>query len=266
MFRSLLAVNHAIVACTRCPRLRAHCLRVAREKKREFRDLAYWGKPVPGFGDRRARLLIVGLAPAAHGANRTGRMFTGDSSGNWLYDALHRFGFASQPTATARDDGLVLSDCYIGAAARCAPPGNKPSRSELDRCRPYLAAELALLSRVRVVVTLGRVAHESWLKAAGWWTALPPRTRPRFAHGALSVLPDGAIVIASYHPSRQNTNTGRLTRPMWLAVFRRARAALSGRAGPAARAAPAPGRSARTARPGASPSRATARPPHSSPR
>lgn len=204
-------------------RLRAHCRRVAREKKREFRDWEYWGKPVPGFGDARARLLIVGLAPGAHGANRTGRMFTGDSSGNWLYEALHRFGFANQPEAVSRDDGLELRDCYISAAARCAPPANKPTPIELERCRPYLAAELRLLSRVRVVVTLGRIAHESWLRTAGWWTALAPRERPRFAHGAVTQLPDGTTLIASYHPSRQNTNTGRLTRSMWHAVFRSAR-------------------------------------------
>ena len=226
MFASLAAVNHSIVSCTRCPRLRAYCRRVARDKKREFRDWPYWGKPVPGFGDRDARLLVVGLAPAAHGANRTGRMFTGDSSGSWLYEVLYRHGFANQPQSLSRDDGLQLTDCYITAAARCAPPGNKPSRVELDRCRPYLAAELRLLRRVRVVVTLGRIAHEGFLKAAGWWERLAPRARPAFAHGAVSTLPDGCIVIASYHPSWQNTNTGKLTRTMWNAVFRRAKAAL----------------------------------------
>jgi len=219
-------VDRSIIRCTRCPRLRAYCRRVARDKKREFRDWEYWGKPVPGFGDPAARLLVVGLAPAAHGANRTGRMFTGDSSGSWLYDALHRHGFANQPQSLSRDDGLTLNDCYITAAARCAPPGNKPSRVELDHCRPYLAAELRLLRRVRVVVTLGRIAHESWLKAAGWWERLPPRARPPFAHGAETMLPDGAVVIASYHPSRQNTNTGKLTPTMWNAVFRTARALL----------------------------------------
>src|SRR2546426_4985075 len=226
MSASTPAVNRAIVACERCPRLRAYCRRVARDKKREFRDWTYWGKPVPGFGDPNARLLIVGLAPAAHGANRTGRMFTGDSSGNWLYEALYRHGFASQPRSVSRDDSLTLHDCYITAAARCAPPGNKPNRVELDRCRPYLAAELRLLRRARVVVTLGRIAHEAWLKAAGWWERLPPRARPPFAHGAVTTLPDDSVVIASYHPSRQNTNTGRLTRAMWSAVFRRASAAL----------------------------------------
>ncbi len=223
MFRSLTAVNRSVVSCTRCPRLRAYCSRVARDKKRAFADWEYWGKPVPGFGDPHARLLVVGLAPAAHGANRTGRMFTGDSSGEWLYEALHRYGFASQARSVARGDGLALTDCYITAAARCAPPGNKPSRAELERCRRYLADDVRLLTRVRVVVTLGRIAHDAWLKAAGWWTRLAPSARPPFRHGAASVLPDGTVVIASYHPSRQNTNTGKLTRAMWDDVFARAR-------------------------------------------
>ena len=207
--------------------MRTYCRRIAREKKRAFRDWEYWGRPVPGWGDPRARLLIVGLAPAAHGANRTGRMFTGDSSGDWLYGALHRFGFANQGTSVSRDDGLELRDCYVTAVARCAPPANKPSRTELDRCRDYLSAELAVLDRVRVVVALGRIAHEGWLKAAGWWT-LGPRERPRFGHGVVTALPDGTTLIASYHPSRQNTNTGRLTRAMWLRVFRTASARLDG--------------------------------------
>ncbi|HYT05549.1 MAG TPA: uracil-DNA glycosylase [Gemmatimonadales bacterium] len=227
MFPSLAAVNRAIVACERCPRLRAYCRRVARDKKPEFRDWTYWGKPVPGFGDPNARLLIVGLAPAAHGANRTGRMFTGDSSGSWLYQALYRHGFASRPESVSPEDGLRLTDCYVTAAARCAPPANKPSRAELERCRPYLAADVRLLRRVRVVVTLGRIAHDGWLKAAGWWERLAPRERPPFAHGAVARLPDGTLVISSYHPSRQNTNTRKLTRAMWHAVFRRARRLLT---------------------------------------
>ena len=155
-------------------------------------------------------------------------MFTGDSSGEWLFAALHRFGFASQPSSTSRDDGLTLTDCYIAAAARCAPPANKPSSKELERCREYLIAEMRLLPRLRVVVTLGRVAHEGWLKAAGWWARLAPRDRPPFRHGAVSVLPGGTVVIASYHPSRQNTNTGKLTRAMWHDVFSRARVTLAG--------------------------------------
>lgn len=223
LFASFAALNDAVVTCRRCRRLRAYCARVARDKKREFRDWEYWGRPVPGFGDPAARLLVVGLAPAAHGANRTGRMFTGDSSGDWLYEALHRSGFASQAHAVARDDGLTLTDCYISAAARCAPPGNKPSQAELTRCRPYLEAELRLLERLRVVIALGRIAHDAWLRAAGWWTTLAPSDRPPFRHGAVARLPDGIVLISSYHPSRQNTNTGKLTRRMWYAVFTKAR-------------------------------------------
>ncbi len=220
---SLSALTQTVVACRACPRLVAWRERVADEKKREFRHWTYWGRPVPGFGDPHGRLLLVGLAPAAHGANRTGRMFTGDASGNWLYAALHRYGFASQAESVARDDGLTLSDCYITAALRCAPPGNKPTREELDRCRAFLAAELVLLARVRVVVVLGRIGYAAWLHASGWWDRLPAGERPPFRHGAVTALPDGTTLITSYHPSRQNTNTGRLTRAMWQAVFRRAR-------------------------------------------
>lgn len=223
-WRTLEAVNRAIVACERCPRLREYCARIAREKKKAYRDEDYWGRPVPGFGDPRARVLLVGLAPGAHGANRTGRMFTGDSSGEWLYEALHRHGFANQPTSVSRGDGLALRDCWIGAAGRCAPPDNKPSPEELASCRDYLAAEIRLLARVRVVVALGRIGHEAFLRASGWWEALPPRERPAFAHAAESTLPDGRVLLASFHPSRQNTNTGRLTRAMWHAVFARSRA------------------------------------------
>ena len=169
----------------------------------------------------------MGLAPAAHGGNRTGRVFTGDSSGDWLYEALHRFGFANQPTSVRRDDGLRLVDCYVTAAARCAPPGNRPAREELERCLGWLARELALLDRVRVVIGLGRIAREAWLRAAGWWDRLPPRERPGFGHGAVATLPDGTVFIASYHPSRQNTNTGRLTREMWYGPFREARGHLT---------------------------------------
>ena len=222
-FRSLDAVTRAVVACEQCPRLRAHCRQVAEARKREFRDQPYWGRPVPGFGDPRARLLIVGLAPAAHGANRTGRMFTGDSSGDWLHEALHRAGFANQPHSVGRDDGLRLSDAWITAAARCAPPGNRPTHEELARCRPFLEAENALLTRVRVVLVLGGVAHEAWLRACGAWERSPVAQRPRFAHAAETLLPDGRVLLASYHPSRQNTNTHRLTRAMWHAIFRRAR-------------------------------------------
>lgn len=209
-------LNAELTGCTLCPRLVAHRERVAREKKRAYRDWEYWGKPVPGFGDPRGRLLIVGLAPAAHGANRTGRMFTGDSSGDWLYEALYRHGFASQPHSRSRDDGLKLQDCYITAAARCAPPGNKPTATELANCRQYLRAERQLLPNVRVVLVLGRIAHEAWLKAA-------KLGRRAFHHGRHYRMPDGSILLCSYHPSRQNTNTGRLTRRMWYGVFEKAR-------------------------------------------
>ena len=222
-FQSLAALSRAIVACNRCPRLRTHCRTVAADKTARYRDQAYWGKPVPGFGDARARLLVVGLAPGAHGANRTGRLFTGDSSGDWLYEALHRFGFANQAESVSRSDGLVLSDCFISAAGRCAPPGNKPTSDELTACRDYLEAETRLLRHVRVVVTLGGIAHARWLKASGWWERLGPGGRPGFGPGVASRLPSGIVVVSSYHPSRQNTHTGRLTRPMWHAVFRAAR-------------------------------------------
>lgn len=222
-WRTLEGVGRAIVKCEACPRLREHCEKIARERKRAYAGQEYWGGPVPGFGDARARVLLVGLAPGAHGANRTGRMFTGDSSGEWLYEALHRHGFSNRAESVGRDDGLELRDCWISAAGRCAPPDNKPLPEELDRCRGYLEAELSLLGRVRVVVALGRIGHEAYLRAAGWWAQLAPRERPVFAHGAESRLPDGRVLLASFHPSRQNTNTGRLTRPMWHAVFARAR-------------------------------------------
>ncbi len=220
---SIAAVSRAVIACERCPRLRSYCTMIARVKRRAYRDQEYWGRPIPGFGDVRARLMVVGLAPAAHGANRTGRMFTGDSSGDWLYAALHREGFAAHPESISRHDRQKLTDCYITAAGRCAPPDNKPTLEELANCRPYLTAEVGLLERVRVVLTLGRIGHESWLRASGWWEKLPPRERPRFGHGAEATLPDGRVLLASFHPSRQNTQTGRLTRAMWHRVFERAR-------------------------------------------
>ena len=182
-FTSLAAVQRAVVACERCPRLRAYCQGIARARKRAFAEQVYWGKPVPSYGDPRARLLVIGLAPAAHGGNRTGRIFTGDSSGNWLYEALHRFGFSNQPDSSGRDDGLVLTECYVTAAGRCAPPANRPTPAELARCRPYLEAELGLLRDVRVVLTLGHIAHGAWLRASGLWDRLVPRDRPPFAHG-----------------------------------------------------------------------------------
>jgi uracil-DNA glycosylase family 4 len=222
--RSLAALNRAVVSCRACPRLVEYREEIGRVKKRAFHDCDYWARPVPGFGDPEARLLIVGLAPAAHGANRTGRMFTGDSRNNWLYEALHRFGFANQAESVARDDGLALTGCYITAAARCAPPQNRPTRQELEACRPFLQDDLRLHRRVRVTLALGHVAHRQWLEAVGWWERVAPQERPKFTHGAVHTLPDGMILMCSYHPSLQNTNTGRLTRRMWHAVFRKARA------------------------------------------
>ncbi|MDR7554805.1 MAG: uracil-DNA glycosylase [Armatimonadota bacterium] len=232
---TLAALNETIVACRKCPRLIAYCRKVARAKRRAFRDWDYWGRPVPGFGDPAARVLVVGLAPAAHGGNRTGRIFTGDSSGTTLMGALYRTGFASQPHSVARDDGLRLVDLYLVAAVRCAPPDNKPLPIELARCRPYLVAELRLLERLQVVVALGRIAHDAVLAAARELGAALPRPRPVFAHGAEARLAwDGRtlVVIASYHPSQQNTATGRLTPAMLDAIFRRARALLTPSAPP----------------------------------
>jgi uracil-DNA glycosylase family 4 len=221
---ALAAVRAAVVACQDCPRLRAYCARVAREKKRAHAQETYWGRPVPGFGDPAARLLIVGLAPAAHGANRTGRVFTGDGSGDFLMAALHATGFASLPTARSADDGLALRDAYILSAVRCAPPDNKPTPAEIVRCRRHLAAEIAALPRVRVVVMLGKIGHDAYVAhlRAEAPTAAPARA-PVFAHGSESRWPDGRVLLGSYHPSRQNTNTGRLTAPMLAGVFRRAR-------------------------------------------
>jgi len=219
-----------IARCRACPRLVAHRERVAAERVARFRDQTYWGRPVPGFGDPRARLLVVGLAPAAHGGNRTGRVFTGDESGNWLYRALHAAGFANQPTSTHRDDGLALDGAHVTAIARCAPPGNRPTPAEITRCRPFLLAELRSLPRLMVVVVLGKIAHDGFLAAERARGHDVPRPMPRFAHGAEHRLPSGLVLLCSYHPSQQNTFTGRLTRPMLDAVFSRA-AAVLGRAG-----------------------------------
>ena len=229
--KALAKVAEDIVACGRCSRLRRYCEGVARERRRAYADQQYWGRPVPGFGDPSARLLVVGLAPAAHGGNRTGRVFTGDSSGDWLYEALHRHGWANQPESTGRDDGLKLTGAYVTAAARCAPPGNKPTLAEFSNCREYLAREITLLDKVVVVVALGSLGHEHWLRASRWWERLAPRERPKFAHGAEAWLEGGPLLLASYHPSRQNTNTKRLTRAMWHAVFARAREAVDAAGG-----------------------------------
>ena len=218
-------VLDGIVACERCPRLRAWCRLVAKQKKREFRDWSYWGRPVPGFGDPRSKLLIVGLAPGAHGANRTGRMFTGDRSGDFLYAGLFRAGFASQPTSVSREDGLRLKRAFITAAARCAPPDNKPLPVELESCAPYPDRELALL-RPRVVLALGAIAWEAALGSFARGGVALPRPRPRFAHRAELALDGAPVLIGSYHVSQQNTQTGRLTEPMFDAVLARARALL----------------------------------------
>jgi len=223
---ALDVLNERIVQCTRCPRLVAHREAVAASKRRQFLTWTYWGRPVPGFGDPAARLFIIGLAPAAHGGNRTGRVFTGDRSGDWLYRALHRFGFASQPHSTHPGDGLRLTDCYVAAAARCAPPDNKPSPEEFDACRPYLMEELRLLRAVRVVVALGKTAFDQYLRTCRERGCPVPSPSPRFGHGAVHRLPWGITLIGSYHPSQQNTFTGKLTRPMFHKVFRKARAIL----------------------------------------
>lgn len=215
-----------IVYCRRCPRLAAYREQVAREKVARFRDWEYWGRPVPSLGPANARLLVIGLAPAAHGGNRTGRIFTGDRSGDWLYRALYKFGFANQPTSTHRNDGLRLIDCYITAAIHCAPPDNKPLSSEFANCRPYLLDELKRLKKLRIVVPLGMIAFKTCFtarKELGWANPYP---LPPFGHGLSVKLPDGVTVICSYHPSQQNTQTGKLTEAMFDDVFRQARKTL----------------------------------------
>ena len=211
MLDSLARVARDVVACERCPRLREWCLEVARVKVKRFRDQAYWGRPVPGFGDPKARLLVVGLAPAAHGGNRTGRVFTGDRSGDFLFAALHRAGFASQPTSAARDDGLRLTGAYIAPLARCAPPANKPTPQEIAHCREYLEREWALLTEVRAVLALGRVAMDGFLALLRDAGRVSPRTRLAFGHGVTHDLGGGLALFTSYHPSQQNTFTGKLT-------------------------------------------------------
>jgi uracil-DNA glycosylase family 4 len=220
---SLPQLQRQIIGCARCPRLVTHREQVAATKRKSFRDERYWGRPIAGWGDPAASILIVGLAPAAHGGNRTGRVFTGDRSGDWLYGALHATGFANQPTSIHKGDGLELHDCYITAAVHCAPPDNKPLPEEFTACRPYLLQELTLLTCVRVVVALGQVAFASYL-AARRARGLPiPSPAPRFGHGRTYVL-DGVTLLGSYHPSQQNTFTGRLTQEMFHAIFRNARA------------------------------------------
>jgi uracil-DNA glycosylase family 4 len=216
--RRLAVLTAEIVDCRACPRLVAWREQVGRDKRAAFADEEYWARPVPGFGDPAARLLIVGLAPAAHGGNRTGRVFTGDRSGDWLFAALHRAGYANQPTSVRAGDGLTLHDAYIAAAVRCAPPQNKPTTTERDRCLPYLVQELDLLDRVQTIVVLGKFAYDV---VAGLIDL--PRPRPRFGHGVEAVASDGRMVLCSFHPSQQNTFTGKLTEPMFDTIFSRAR-------------------------------------------
>jgi uracil-DNA glycosylase family 4 len=217
----LAGLNRCIIGCRKCPRLVAWREQVAREKRAAYRDEDYWGRPVIGFGDTRARVLVCGLAPAAHGGNRTGRIFTGDRSGDWLYDALHRAGFAYQPVSVHRNDGLRLQDCYVTACVRCAPPGNRPTPEERDVCLAYLMEELRILKHIRVIVCLGAFAWDGTLRAVrslGW----AMRGKPRFGHRAEAVVGPYRL-LGCYHPSQQNTFTGRLTRPMLDAVMVRAR-------------------------------------------
>jgi uracil-DNA glycosylase len=223
--RRLALVRDAIITCEQCPRLRRYCERIGRERRRAYAQEVYWAKPVPGFGDPGARLLIVGLAPAAHGANRTGRVFTGDGvggSGDFLMAALHETGFANIPTSRKADDGLQLTDAFIAAAVRCAPPANKPTLQEIRKCLPHLAAEVGALPQVKTVVALGAIAFDAYLRLLVT-QGISIRPRPAFRHGSVDILPNGVTLIGCYHPSRQNTNTGRLTAAMLARIFARAR-------------------------------------------
>ena len=220
---ALSVLNQEVVACRACPRLVEHREAVAREKRRAYREWEYWGKPVPGFGDPGARVLILGLAPGAHGSNRTGRPFTGDSSGNFMYPVLHATGFASQPTATHSGDGLRLRDAYITAAVRCAPPDNKPAPQEIATCAQFLDRELACLPRVRVVVALGKIGFDAYLNYLQRRGLVRRKADYAFGHGAEYRMPDGRVLLASYHPSNQNTQTGKLTEAMFRKIFVRAK-------------------------------------------
>jgi uracil-DNA glycosylase len=222
---SLADLNARIGNCERCPRLRAYCAEIARVKRRAYADQEYWGRPVPSFGDRDARVLVLGLAPGAHGSNRTGRMFTGDGSGDFLYPVLYEAGFASQPKATSRDDGMQLSGLWISAVVHCAPPDNKPTPEEQRSCAPWLDDEIQLLNRLRVVVCLGKIAFDGFLSHQLRSGEIAARAGFQFRHGAEYALLGGLTLMASYHPSLQNTNTGKLTRAMFLEIFKRAREA-----------------------------------------
>ncbi len=215
-------LNAEVIACTRCPRLVIYREQVAREKRRAYNDCDYWGKPVPGFGDPQARVIVVGLAPGAHGSNRTGRPFTGDASGKFMYPVLHETGFANQPSATDRNDGLQLKDMYITAAVRCAPPDNKPLPLELANCAPYLERELQGLKNAKVVVALGKIAFDAYLDSLKRLGKLGSKKGLIFQHAAKYKMPDGRTLLASYHPSNQNTQTGKLTREMFLRIFKEA--------------------------------------------
>lgn len=220
---ALAALNERVVACERCERLRSHCTATAAKKKRAWQDWTYWGRPVPSFGDPSARVLFVGLAPGAHGSNRTGRPFTGDGSGDFLYPLLHEAGFASQPNATGRDDGMRLTDAWITSVVRCAPPGNKPALDEVARCAPYLDEEIAALGNLRVIVCLGKIGFDGVVAHLMRTRQIQRRGGLVFGHGVEYAIPGSRWLLASYHPSLQNTNTGKLTPPMMLKVFQRAR-------------------------------------------
>jgi len=223
MGSSLTVLHHEVVACGRCPRLVEYRERIGREKRRAYLDWTYWAKPVPGFGDPNARVLILGLAPGAHGSNRTGRPFTGDSSGNFMYPVLHRTGFANQPIAKHVDDGLKLTDAYITAAVRCAPPDNKPTPQEIANCAPFLDRELDALTNVKLVVALGRIGFDAYLNYLRRKGIVKSKAEYVFGHGATYTMPNGMILLASYHPSNQNTNTGKLTEEMFTEIFRAAK-------------------------------------------
>jgi uracil-DNA glycosylase family 4 len=227
----LKVLDAEVVACVRCPRLVEYRERIAREKRRAYRDHQYWGKPVPGFGDPNARVLVLGLAPGAHGSNRTGRPFTGDASGNFMYPVLHETGFALLPTAISRDDGQLLTGLYITAAARCAPPDNKPLPQELANCAPFLERELEGLRDLRVVIALGRIGFESYLNYLMRKKLIAAKREYEFRHGAEYAMPNGLILLATYHPSNQNTQTGKLTKGMFQKIFQRARELADGPAG-----------------------------------
>ncbi|HKW18650.1 MAG TPA: uracil-DNA glycosylase [Terriglobales bacterium] len=218
----LSVLNSEVVVCRKCPRLVAHREQIAHDKRRAYMDWEYWGKPVPGFGDPNARVIVLGLAPGAHGSNRTGRPFTGDASGNFMYPVLHEAGFANQPHATHRDDGLVLRDVYITAAARCAPPDNKPLPLELGNCAPYLEREFEGLRNARVIVALGKIGFDAYLNYLKRRGLLENKSPYVFQHGAKYRMPDGRVLLASYHPSNQNTQTGKLTRAMFVKIFKEA--------------------------------------------